>query len=224
MTRTAKDGAVCLKSIYRQSSWEAAFFSMKSTKQHKKYWEERKIDWEQAYWNPEHPHRDLIIEALSDMAFNSVLEVGCGAGANLYRVLQAWPRTELGGVDINNDAILMARKKLPTAQYLACAPADRIFLGDNSIDVTITDACLIYYDAFKIKKVLKEIYRITRRDIVLCELHSKSIYDKLTSRYHLHNYPKLLTKVGFYDVQMEKITNWPGKPWEKWGYIITAKK
>ena len=34
------------------------------TNRHIKYWQTRKIDWKQSYFNLDHPHRDLILKAI----------------------------------------------------------------------------------------------------------------------------------------------------------------
>ena len=199
------------------------------TRKNEKYWKNRKIDWKTAYWTPEHPHRDLIIEGLKRFNFGSVYEIGCGAGANLYRIHQAFPHTQFGGMDINTEAIMFAKQALPLAQILDVGVADNIFFSDKSIDVVLTDAAIIYIGKDKIDKVMKEISRIARNGVVLCEFHSKSRLKRLGLRWGSHfsayDYEKLLTKYGFYDVKVKKIPkeSWPILPWEKFGYIITAR-
>lgn len=186
------------------------------------YWQNRRIDWLQAYGNVDHPHRDLILDALSSFTFRSVLELGCGAGANLHRINKQWPVVELAGCDINNEAITAARELTPSVHYLETAPAHKVFFGDKSTDIVLTDAVLIYYSPKMLRKLLRNITKMARVGIVFCELHSANPLDRLTARYYLHNYPKVLEQAGFYDISLTKITNWPGKPWEKWGYIIKA--
>lgn len=193
------------------------------TKKNMDFWRERKIDWEQSYFNVDHPHRELILEALGTFRFGSVLEIGCGAGANLYRIQQKWPHVQLGGVDINPDAIATARRLVPSIHYLEAGPAHTIFFGDKSTDIVLSDACLIYYGPFMVRNILRRVREIARLGVVFCELHSESMWERLTSRYHLHNYPKLLEKLGYYDVTLRKVDNWPGLPWRKFGYIIRAR-
>ena len=96
---------------------------MKTTKAHLKYWKERKIDWEQSYlfgidpetnqpmWN--HPHRSMIVAILQRIPFFSLWEVGCGAGANILKLVKEIPGRQYGGSDPNPDAILVAQKMFP---------------------------------------------------------------------------------------------------------------
>jgi len=199
------------------------------TKKNEKYWKERQIDWKTGYWTPEHPHREMIIKALGRFNFGSVFEIGCASGANLQRIHQAYPQTQFGGMDINAEAIALAKQLLPQAQILDVGQADDIYFSDKSIDVILTDATLIYIDRDKIDKVMKEITRIARNGIVLCEFHSQSWWRRLGLRFVSHlnayDYEKLLDKYDCYDIQFTKIPAdiWPVLPWMEFGWIISAR-
>lgn len=199
------------------------------TKHNEKYWKDRKIDWKLAYWTPEHPHRDMIIKELERFNFGSIFEIGCGSGANLYRIHQAYPQTQFGGIDISNDAIVMAKQMLPQAQILDVGVADDIYFSDKSIDVIMTDAALIYIGKDKIDKVMKEITRIARTGVVLCEFHSENWWKRLAlsfgSHLNAYDYKKLLEKYGCYDIKFTKIPKkvWPILPWVTYGYIVSAR-
>ena len=198
-------------------------------KNHKKYWKNRKIDWNQAYFNLDHPHRDLIIRALRGMKFATVYEIGCGAGANLYKIQQTFG-VRVGGIDINPDAIEEAKKHLRIDSIMEASDIDSIFMNDKSVDVLLSDMTLIYIGPLKMRKVMKEIVRITRRHILLVEFHSTSFWKRLRlyfkTGYFSYNYRKLLEKYGFYDVEAYKLKeeDWPGgEPQKTFGYIIKAK-
>jgi ubiquinone/menaquinone biosynthesis C-methylase UbiE len=203
---------------------------LKTTKQHLKYWRDRKIDWGTHYtatWN--HPHRMLITMVLKSFPWMSLWEVGCGSGPNLIRLVrEGFTDRQLGGSDVNPDAIELASKTFQNGKF-HCEPSDDILLSDQSVDVMLSDAHLIYIGPLKIKKVLGEMIRVTRNHIVLCEFHSKYFWKRwwfrLRSGYNAYDYKKLLESLGCYDVQIAKIPKefWPGTPWEEWGHVITAK-
>lgn len=203
---------------------------LKSTKTHKKFWSERKINWEQDYLLADgalnHPHRQMIIDTLAKVQFTSVLEVGMGAGANLVRIKQQWPASEVGGFDVNLQAVQTASKFLPQAKFLDVAGADDIPLSDRSVDVVLSDACLIYTDPLNIKKTLTEMKRVARNYLILCEFHSESFYDRtklrIKSGYHAYDYKKVLESLDCYGIHIQKIPKevWPGTPWEQFGHII----
>ena len=130
---------------------------------------------------------------------------------------------------INPDAIELAKKTL-TGAILKVGSGDDVMMSDKSADVILTDMYLIYMDSRKINQQIKEIKRLARSWIILCEFHSESWYDRMKVRFHdgyfMHNYKTLLEKHGFYDLTFYKLTPelWPGGGLqEKYGYIIKAK-
>ena len=203
---------------------------MKSTKKWSNWWENRKIDWKVSYQNWEHPHRYVITNILSRLSWLSLFEIGCGAGANLMNVIKHLKGRQLGGADINPDAIALAQKTFPNG-FFKVNSADNLMLSDKSVDVILSDMCLIYVSPRHIKKYIREIKRVSRSFIVLCEFHSDSWWRrlklKLTSGYNAYNWKKLLEKEGFYDVVLYKLKpeDWPGgNPQKDYGYIIVAKQ
>ena len=198
-------------------------------KNYEKWWTNRRIDWNKDYFTLHHPHRILILREMLRFHFKSIFEVGCGPGANLYNIATIFKGAEVGGTDINPEAIEIAKQNLPFAKDLEVGTADDIFFSDKSIDIIITDATLLYVNLFKIKKVIKEMARVARNGIILCEPYRKKLWQRLyllwKENLYLHNYPKLLDKYGFYDIKMTKITKefWPDSLWYTYGCIISAK-
>lgn len=202
---------------------------LKTTSQHLKYWQDRKIDWDAHYtatWN--HPHRQLIVWALQAIPWVSLWEVGCGSAPNLVRIIkEGFQGRQLGGSDVNADAIEAARKTFKGGRFHVEA-SDDMLLSDQAVDVMLSDAHLIYIGPFKIRKVLGEMVRITRNHIVLCEYQESSFFKRLVlwwqTGYFAHDYKKLLAELGCYDIQMVRIPEefWGGN-WSKYGYIIRCK-
>lgn len=206
---------------------------LKSTKQHIKYWEHRDIDWKTAYFDTHnHPHRRLIIEKLRKIPFISILEVGCASGPNLYLIAKTFQnKVRVGGIDISSDAIETAKKHLPLGSVLEQGNVQNMYFNDESVDIILSDMTLIYISPQKIKRVIKEMKRVARNNIILVEFHSKNVFKRwglaLASGYYAHNYKKLLENEGFYDIEIQKLTeqDWPGgEPQKSFGVLITAKK
>ncbi len=158
----------------------------------------------------------------------SLFEVGCGSGANLINIVKHFDSVQLGGCDINADAIESGNKSLKGV-HLKIGAGDDIMMSDNSVDVVLSDMMLIYVDPRKIDTYIKEMRRIGRKYIVLCEFHSRSWWRRLVLRwnsgYHAYNYKKLLEKHGFYDVVLTKVPEqlWPGgQPQKEYAFIIRA--
>lgn len=201
----------------------------RTTKKHIKYWTNRKIDWEAHYMNPDHPHRMLLVEMLKRLPWMSLIEIGVGAGANLVAILKNIPGRQVGGVDVNPDAIDYCNKIFKGGIFKVDS-ADDIMLSDKSTDVILSDMCLIYVEPKKIKKYLRELKRVARNYVVLFEFHSPKWYERLAMKwkegYNMYNWHKLLDKNGFYDVGIYKISPefWPESDLQqKYGHIIVAK-
>lgn len=203
----------------------------RTTRQHKDYWANRKIDWDAHYlstWN--HPHRNVILEVLRTFQWRSLWEIGCGPGANLVKIAKELPGKELGGNDINADAIALARQTFKGAIFEQASCED-ILLSDKSCDVILSDMTLIYIGPTKIKKVLKELKRIARTRIVFVEFDSNKWWRRMWLRwktgYHSYDYKKLLEDCGYYDVMKYRIPSefYPdtSKIHNEFATIISAK-
>lgn len=202
----------------------------KTTEEHKKYWENRKIDWKTQYldtWN--HPHRKILVNILKSISWLSLLEIGCGSGPNLVAILKEIKGRQIGGIDINPEAIELARNTFKGG-YFKVGSADRIVMSDKSTDIILSDMVLIYAGRRKIDKYIKEIKRVARNYVLFSEFHSKSWWNrtalKWNSGYNAYDYKKLLEKHGFHDVALYKMKeeDWPGgNPQKNFGYIILAK-
>lgn len=202
---------------------------LKTTEHYKDYWINRKIDWGEHYQNWDHPHRFLLTHVLKSIPWFSLIEVGCAAGANLINIVKGIPGRQIGGIDISPDAIAQAEKNFKGAM-LKVGSGDNIMLSDNSTDVILTDMTLIYVGGRDIDRYIKELKRVARNYVVLCEFDSQSWWSRLKlkfdSGYNAHDYGKLLTKHGFYDITKYKIPPelWDnGEPQKTYGYIIVAR-
>lgn len=202
---------------------------LKTTARHTKYWRERKIDWNLAYlktWN--HPHRAVISSVLATFPWTCLYEVGCGPGPNLLNILTRFKGVQLGGTDVNADAIAVARETFVGGMFRVGTGED-LMLSDKGTDVALSDMCLIYVGPRTIKRYLKEMARVARRKVVLCEFHHESFFRRLwlrlSSGYYAYNYRRLLEECGFYDIMVLKLReeDWPGgNPQKTFGCIMVA--
>lgn len=202
----------------------------KTDSQWKKYWAKRKIDWVKDYLGTaDHPHRDLIIRALAKSPFQTLVEVGCASGPNLYRIAKAFPHVRLGGSDVSEDALETARQYLPPQTVFDVTGADELYFPDKSADVVLTDMCLIYLGKRRFRKALREIKRVASKRVIFVEFSSEKALRRLAlaaaAGYHAYDYKKELERAGFYDIRMHKLTEeeWPGgEPQKEFGYLIEA--
>lgn len=206
------------------------FWRNYTTNQHRDWWKRRKIDWKRDYLDTwDHPHRNVLSAILSTFSWLSLIEIGCGSGANLVNILKKFKNRQLGGVDVNKDAIELAKKTFTDGLFKVCEGND-VMLSDKATDVVLTDMSLIYVGPSKIDSYIEEIKRIGRNHVVLCEFHStnflKRLFLRIKSGYHSYNYRKLLEKHGFYDITFYKLKpeDWPEGTYQKdFGYIFIAR-
>lgn len=204
---------------------------LKGTKYWRRYWKNRQdIDWSSAYMTPDHPHRQFFIDKLRQFQFRSILEVGCAAGANIYKIKQNFPTVDVGGIDWNSAAIETAKKYLPISAVLQVGEATDVYISDKGADMIISDMCYIYLDKRNFIKALKEAKRVARNGVIFCEFHHSSWFMrkllKITTGYNAYNYLKELKRLEFSDIEITKIRekDWPGgEPQKTYGYYITAR-
>lgn len=203
------------------------FYRAYTTKQNERWWKDRKIDWDKDYlktWN--HPHRYIISGILKQYNWLSLVEVGCGSGPNLVNIIKNIKGRQVGGVDINEEAIALAQKTF-TNGYFKVGSAEDILMSDKSVDVVLTDMLLIYVGPRKIKKHLQELKRIGRNIVMLHEYHEKSWWRRwklrIFSGRHAYDYEKLLNNLGFYDIIKYKMPEFEKDSENRFRYIFVAR-
>lgn len=174
------------------------------------YWKHRQIDWNKAYFI-EHTHRDQLIKVLRGLQFDSVLEVGCGAGKNLDKIHKEFG-VNVQGTDINADAVKETIRHLIWAKV---GMVESIDYPDKSVDLLLTDACLIYVPLEKIQIAVNEMLRVARKYLVLCEWSGEDKFDG----HWIYDYKRLFKN---YETKFTKITGWGGN-WAKYGQIIVVE-
>lgn len=179
-------------------------------------------------------HRDLLFESIARLApFESVIEIGCNCGVNLYRLAMQYPRVRLVGCDVNHVAIERGRAFMQShglsGVELSVGRADRLgSFANGSFDVVFTDAVLIYIGPDQIRKVAKEMLRLCRRRIILMEWHREGpegVSDgEFWQGFWVWDYARLFRDVSpGCDVQCTKLPGdmWsPSLGWARFGYLI----
>jgi 2-polyprenyl-3-methyl-5-hydroxy-6-metoxy-1,4-benzoquinol methylase len=135
-------------------------------------------EWIENYWKSRnHPHRSFLVKRICNFSpINSVLEIGCASGPNLYQIAKKFPDAKIRGIDINPMAVQEGNKWFEKEGIhnvkLEVGKAQELMeFADQSFDVVLTDAVLIYIPPDEIKQVVKEMLRISRA-LVLNEWHT----------------------------------------------------
>lgn len=200
---------------------DISYWQSRSITDEHRDWKETKENWVEDYWASwNHPHRQIIIDELKKLPrFNTLLEVGCNCGPNLSNIKLAFERVQLFGIDANQDAINLAREKLPL-EDLQCGDMSNLPWSDKSMDVVLSDAALMYIHPNQIQAVIRELTRVARGYIVLIERQADE--SVLTAAVWAHPFEQIFKGMG-YQVEARKLTEeeWPdSENWKKHGYVI----
>jgi len=132
-------------------------------------WGEEEKDWVKSYWDfRNHPHRQILVEKISQYSPSTILEIGSNCGPNLYLLSQKFPKAKMVGIDINEEAVkignkLFAESGVSNVKLLVNKADELEQFSNKSFDIVFTDALLMYIGSDKIENILKEILRIVKK-------------------------------------------------------------
>jgi len=205
------------------------------TKADEFFWRFRHVihdkNWAENYISPEaleHSHRKLLLQVISrHTPLERVLEIGCASGPNLILLAREFPKTEFLGIDISTKAIEVGKKyineKLISNVRLEVGNTDRIKRFDGkSFDIVFTDAMLIYIGPEKIKEVLKDILRVTKKSIIFVEWESEKRSTRVADHWS-YNWSLLFKELDVFNTRVTRFSDksWQGE-WAKRGCIVEA--
>jgi ubiquinone/menaquinone biosynthesis C-methylase UbiE len=130
--------------------------------------------WDNYAKNNESRYNEEFAKFIRDLAVSlrckSVLEIGCGTGVDL----RLFPDTlDVHGVDLNDLALEMAKKKNPTQDFKNNSITNLPF-RDSSIDFIFTHKFLNCLTDDDLNQGVSEMYRVANKYIVNCEIYDKS--------------------------------------------------
>lgn len=129
--------------------------------------------------------RDLVIS----LRCTSVLEIGCNTGNDL----KLFPETiQVHGVDSNEKIINKAKDRFPSYNFKV-GEVSNLPYDDASIDIIFTHGFFNYLEDDKVDKGIEEIFRVSSKYIVNCELLGEdNNIDEKTNRKGRNIYKKWL--------------------------------
>lgn len=229
-------------------SWyKRAIYFFRGSKPEERYWKDRHLkkrprkkddwggvdtDWIESYKNSTgHPHRKFLIDRIASYQPSSVLEIGCNCGPNLFLLSRELPTAELTGVDINSMAVKSGKEwfkqeGIKNVKLFACKADGLERFENKSFDIVFTDAVLIYFGPDKIKNVITEILRISKKVIILFEWNDFVNLNNSQGKFFKHwvrNYNALFREfVDAEKIKTEKIPEniWQDDNWQKHGAIV----
>ena len=112
----------------------------------------------------------FIKDLATSLRSNSVLEVGCNVGNDL----RSFPNDfDVKGIDLNDKALDFAKKKYPSFKFQKGSIFELPY-DDSSIDFVFTHNVLNYIQEDEIDKAINELYRVSKKYILNCELFDEN--------------------------------------------------
>lgn len=186
-----------------------------------------KKNWAQNFLNTsEHPHRKQILEAFYSFEnLTSVLDLGCGPGANIIAIRKKFSDIDLIGVDINSEALKVARAYFASKEddrvKLIKGRADVVPLPDKCVDVVCIDALLMFITPSLINNVITEIIRLAKKGVVINDYHLAGVEDgKFFGGRWVYDIEALLRRALPKAEITVKKSDFKGGAWDTYGTFI----
>lgn len=153
---------------------------------------------------------------LSHLTLNSadkVLDIGCGGGANIARLLRLCPNGYVAGIDHSEESVALSSKRnknaIGTRCDIVCTDVSDIPFGANTFD-TVTAFETIYFWK-DLSKCFSEVNRVLKKDgVFMIEYAAEdmssawsSIIDDMTI-YTNQELEKYLEQTGFSEIKIHK--------------------
>lgn len=168
----------------------------------------------------------IVTDTILNLKPETVLEVGCGNGHNLIALMKHHLDVKITGIDVSTVGIEQA-KDLGIGGFFSCN-AKELFFPDDSFDVVFTVHALEQMK-YCVEKVLKEIYRVCKRYVVLFEPFF--VQQNILGKWHIirseyaQGIPFFVEDIGFRIVRFERLDkkDMISKGWNRTGLLIGEK-
>lgn len=184
------------------------------------------------------PHRRILAESVIDLGVGpaGVLEVGCGKGQNLIILAEVLPGSTLQGIDISRAVVDLARKELKARSISTVTIGEGgtdslASVADETFDVVLCDAVLMYLPPAKIFEALRQMLRVARRGVIVGTWHediptSETIPSHYDEGAWIHDYRRVLKDLGGITVDIRSYPEgaWQDLRWKRYGNIVSLVK
>ena len=172
-----------------------------------------------------YPH---IIDELSHIAFDNLLDVGCGTGEILNSVKNIYPSASIYGIDISEEMLKKAKEKLLDAAEISLGDAEHLPYENGKFDLLMCTDSFHHYP--NPQKAIEEFYRVLKKDgyLLLADFwkpfpirHLMNVFIPFNNEGDVKVYSKneiinFLVHSGFQNIKYQKVNNS--------SYSVIAKK
>lgn len=102
--------------------------------------------------------------------FDSIFEAGCNSGRNLWYIKEKFD-CEIGGIDINENAIQLASEKMPKGRFEVCSLYD---MDVEPYDIVFTMGTMIHIPPNGIDRVIDHCIKKASKYVIHIEANSKN--------------------------------------------------
>lgn len=103
-----------------------------------------------------------LLEQLSSLSYHTALDLGCGTGEMMRLILEREPDKQLYGIDLSENMLKIAEKKLGKRGSLCLGDAEHLPFSDRTFDVVYCNDSFHHYPAPE--RVLAEICRVLKEN------------------------------------------------------------
>lgn len=125
----------------------------------------------------------FILKRLSEMSYQTALDLGCGTGEIIKLILQQDNKKTLYGIDLSDKMLETAKNKLEKTATLVLGDSEQLPFKDNFFDVVYCNDSFHHYPAPN--KVLSEVDRVLKPHgtFIMCDCWHPSIGRAIINLY-----------------------------------------
>lgn len=125
----------------------------------------------------------FLLQKISAIPFESALDLGCGTGEMMKRILQKYPQKQLWGLDLSEKMLEVAGQKLQGKVKLTLGDSEHLPYADASFDLVYCNDSFHHYP--NPQKALQEVWRVLKEQgtLLLCDCWQPGIARWIMNRY-----------------------------------------
>lgn len=129
----------------------------------------------------------VLLKKISEVPCHTVLDLGCGTGEMIKRILQQDKNKSLYGIDLSEKMLDVAKNKLGKEVTFVLGDSEDIPFSDSFFDVVYCNDSFHHYPAPD--KVLSEVYRVLKPHgiFIMCDCWQPAIGRAIMNFYMKHS-------------------------------------